>query len=72
LLLARWVDSRRLADATKAWAEIGDAVDKRWKEGDERDRQLLDMTRQLARLTRVLVVLTVVIVGVTVWAALHG
>ncbi len=60
-----------------AASQLGTLLGTRMREGDEREKQVLDLQGSIERLTRWLVVLTIVLggigvvgIGATLWAAL--
>jgi hypothetical protein len=79
VLLSLWWKQRTTAKAIDALpaAELGQLLGKRWREGTEREEQLLELQASVERMTRWLVRLTIAlgVIGVgsiaaTLWAAL--
>lgn len=61
LLVRQRRTDRAIADFGKATGELGTTIGTRWKEGDNRDRELLGLTRSVERLTKWLIYLTVAV-----------
>jgi hypothetical protein len=61
LLVRQRRTDRALAQFDRVTGELGTLIGTRWKEGDERDRQMVELTASVRRLTRWLVALTVVL-----------
>lgn len=70
-LVGRRGERIALKELNRATADLAEYVGSRWREADDRDRELLRLTRKLAQLTVAVVVLTVVVAGVTVWVGLR-
>jgi len=70
-------EGRELKEIQKTSAELGTLVGTRWREGDEREKQLVALQASVERMTRWLVRLTIAIgligvgsISATLWAAL--
>lgn len=68
---------RTLKELEKPIAELGTLIGTRWREGDEREKQLVALQASVERLTRWLVGLTIAVgligvgsIAATLWAAL--
>jgi hypothetical protein len=81
IVIGLWWRQRKtnqaIEDFGKVSAELGELLGERWREGTEREEQLVTLQASIARMTRWLVRLTIVlgIIGVsgiaaTIWAAL--
>ena len=76
-LVRMWREDRIFKEFEKTSDELGSLVGTRWREGDERERQLVASQASIERLTRWLVALTIVVgligiasIAATLWAAL--
>lgn len=81
LVLGSWIRMRRTDRALEEFAEtsgeLGTLVGTRWREGDEREKQLVALQASVERMTRWLVALTIVVgligiasIAAALWAAL--
>jgi hypothetical protein len=71
-------EDRELKGLEKTSAELATLVGTRWREGDERESQLVRLQASVERMTHWLVGLTIALgligigsIGVTLWATLH-
>jgi len=83
VLLGLWLRRREMDkvidEFSKSASDLGNLLGDRWREGTEREEELLQLQQSIESLTRWLVVLTIVVgvVGLvaaaaTIWAATDG
>ena len=81
LVLGSWIRMRRMDRALEEFAEtsgeLGTLIGTRWREGDDREKQLVALQTSVERMTRWLVGLTIALgligagsIAATLWAAL--
>ena len=66
LLLGRHLQNRSLREAESVGKDLGEITVERWREGDARTDQMIELTKTLARLTWVLLAATAVTLVVNV------